>query len=145
MDLIDELMQRLSDWRVHCVRAMPNTKLPRLPGSGVFAGILKSVMTPCFGDNFALLDGEGNLCRAVRAETTVFFDIYTPYRMGAPACQLTRNRVRDAMLTAFTYYSVKDLTCGECYYDPKSDYFRCRVTLTIVTWMSLDKVEGGLT
>lgn len=145
MDLLTELRQRLADWGVHCVLAMPNLKLPRLTQSGVFLGILESVMTPRFAGNLLYLDGIHNPSHAVQAETTVFFDIYTPYRLGAPACQQMRAKVRNALLTAFTYYTVQNLTCGSCYYDPKSDYFRCRITLKIQTWMSLDEKDGGLT
>ena len=144
MDLLTELRQRLEDWDIHCIEAMPNVKLPRLTVSGVFLGILKSVLVPRFGENYLYRDDEGVAIRKGMADVTVFFDIYTPYRMGAPVCEIIRERVRNSLLTSFNYYTVRDLTCGECYYDPKTDYFRCRLTLTIRAWIPLDNWTGGL-
>lgn len=145
MDLIRELRERLREWGVHCDLAMPNMKLPRLTEPGVFTGILETSMTPRFAGHYVCTDSGNHRIRAVHAETTVFFDIYTPYRLGAPVCQEMRDQVRNALLTAFDYYTVRKLTCGSCYYDPKSDYFRCRITLTIETWMNVNAEEGNLT
>lgn len=143
MDPVEEIIQFLNDRDIRCRKAMPNTRQPLLTEPTAFAGVLETSMEPRFAGNFMYFDRENQSWHGVLAETTIFFDIYAPYRMGAPACVQMRDRVRDALMDCFTRYTVRNMTCGSCSYDPKSDYFRSRITLKIQTWLSIEEKDGG--
>ena len=142
MDPVAEIMQQLTDRGIPCRRAMPNTRLPLLTEPTVFAEVLETSLEPRFAGNFLYFDSQNQSWHGVLAETTLFFDIYSPYRMGAPACVEMRDRVQDALMDCFTRYTVRNMTCGSCSYNPKSDYFRCRITLKLQTWFSIEGRDG---
>ena len=144
MDPVAEILQLLRDRGIPCRRAMPNTRQPLLPEPTVYAGVLETSLEPGFAGNFLYFDEENQSWHGVQADTTMFFDIYSPYRTGAPACVQMRDRVRDALMDCFDRYTVRNMTCGSCSYNPKPDYFLCRITLKLQTWFSLEG-RGGET
>lgn len=144
MDPVAEILQQLTDRGIPCCRAMPNIRQPLLSEPTVFAEVLETSLEPGFAGNFMYFDEENQSCHGVKADTTLFFDIYSPYRMGAPACVEMRDRVRDVLMGCFDRYTVRNMTCSSCSYNPKSDYFRCRITLKLETWFSIEG-RGGET
>ena len=128
---LEEFIDLISGSGIYCTREMPRSKVPLMISPMVYAGVLETSVEPGFAGNFLYEDGLGNPWYGLSAETTLFFDIYSPYLKGGQVCQNTRDTVAELLLDSFRNHTVRNLTCGQCSYDPKSDCYRCRITLKL--------------
>ena len=135
MGILQQILLLLEQAQLSCAIAFPNRRMPRLEKPTVMLGLSEVQLQPCALCNYLGSDGQ-TACSAVGYEEKIYLDIYSPYLSGGYQCDIIADKVLQALINGITDFSFSSISRGACYYDPDTDCFRCKISITTQAWLS---------
>ena len=129
--IIRQLISLLNGAGLHCVKAFPQKRLPRLQSPMISVGLSEFKRVPAAIDSFVGTDLLEKSCFGWRETFSTRLNLYFPYAQGGEDSPAYIDRVLTVLAGGLSNLSVERMSVSPLTYDPDADCFRCTVTAVL--------------